>query len=162
MKVNLMSTSATAKRTRAIAHPGSQTAKMRAEMYRAAFARINEATKAGFHLEAITIVESIVADRLESRLTQIIGKDFSFQHLGSLITKARQVEEDPILYALIDKDLDNWRKSRNKALHEMAKIATGDTTTWADRVAGLVPISKDGLALLRKVDKRIRALRTDN
>lgn len=131
-------------------------------MYRAAYARINEANKAGFHLEAITIVESIVADRLESRLTQVIGKDFSFQHLGSLITKARQVEEDPILYALIDKDLDNWRKSRNKALHEMAKIATGDTATWADRVAGLVPISKDGLALLRKITNRIRVLRNNS
>ncbi|MBT9161417.1 MAG: hypothetical protein DDT26_02723 [Dehalococcoidia bacterium] len=154
-----MSTSATAKRTRAIAHPGNQTAKMRAEMYRAAYARINEATKAGYHLEAITIIESIVADRLESRLTHVMGKDFSFQHLGSLITKARQVEKDLILLPLIDQDLDNWRIARNKALHEMAKIATGDTTTWADRVADLVPISKDGLALLRKIDKQIKALR---
>jgi hypothetical protein len=154
-----MSTSTSAKRTRAIAHPGSQTAKMRADMYRAAYARINEATKAGYHLEAITIIESIVSDRLESRLTHVIGKDFGFQHLGSLITKARQVENDPILLPLIDKDLDNWRKSRNKALHEMAKIATGDTTTWSDRVAGLIPIATDGLALLRKIDRQIKALK---
>lgn len=156
-----MSTTATgiAKRTRAIAHPGSQTAAMRAAMYRAAYARITEATKAGFHLEAITIVESIVADRLESRLTFVLGRDFSFQHLGSLITKARQTETDPILLSLVDNDLDSWRKSRNKALHEMAKIASGDTTTWSDRVAGLIPISKDGLALLRSIDKRIKELR---
>ena len=150
----------TVKPTRAIAHPGSATAKMRAEMYRAAYARINEATKAGFHLEAITIIESIVSDRLESRLTHILGHDFSFQNLGSLIIKARQTEKDQILLGLVDKDLDNWRKARNKALHEMAKIAVGDTSTWSDRVAGLVPISKDGLALLRTIDKRIKALKS--
>lgn len=128
-------------------------------MYRAAYARINEATKAGFHLEAITIIESIVADRLESRLTYVLGHDFSFQHLGSLITKARQVETDQTLRQLVDQDLDKWRKSRNRALHEMAKIALGDTTTWQDRVAGLVPISKDGLALLRAIDKQIKQLK---
>jgi hypothetical protein len=128
-------------------------------MYRAAHARIKEANKAGYHLEAITIIESIVADRLESRLTHVIGKDFRFQNLGSLITKARQVEKDLKLRSLIDQSLDNWRKARNKALHEMAKIAMGDGTTWNDRVAGLVPISKDGLALLRKIDKQIKVLR---
>ncbi len=154
-----MSNSPIEKRTRAIAHPGSQNAKMRAEMYRAAYTRINEATKAGYHLEAITIIESIVTDRLESRLTHVTGKDFSFQTLGSLITKARQVETDPTLLQLIDRDLNNWRKSRNKALHEMAKIATDDATSWTDRVVGLVPISKDGLTLLRKIDRQIRTLR---
>lgn len=146
-------------RTRAIADAGNAIGKARSEMYKAAYARINEATKAGFHLEAIAIIESIVADRLESRLTCVLGRDFSFQHLGSLIIKARQVETDQTLRQLVDQDLDIWRKARNKALHEMAKIAVGDATTWQDRVAGLVPISKDGLALLRTIDKRIKELR---
>lgn len=154
-----MSNSATTKRTRAVAPPGSQTAKMRSEMYQAAFLRITEATKAGYYLEAITLIESIIADRLESRLTYITGKDVSFQQLGSLITKVRKFETDPILRPLIDQNLDNWRKARNKALHEMVKIATDDTSTWIDKVVDLLPISKDGLALLRKIDKRIKTIR---
>jgi hypothetical protein len=146
-------------RTRAIATPGSLTAKSRAEMYKSAYARIAESTKSGFHLEAITIIESLISDRLESRLTFVLKRDFSFQHLGSLITKARQVETDPILRNLVDIDLDRWRKSRNKALHEMVKIAEGDTSTWQDRVNGLVPISDDGLKLLKTIDRQIKALK---
>lgn len=149
----------TNKRTRAIASPGSVTAKDRAEMYKSAHSRIAESSKAGFHLEAITIIESLISDRLESRLTFVLQRDFSFQHLGSLITKARQVETDPTLKNLVDNDLDSWRKSRNKALHEMAKIAEGDTSTWQDRVNGLVPISEDGLKLLKIIDKQIKALK---
>lgn len=146
-------------RTRAVATPGSANAKARAEMYKSAYSRIAESSKAGFHLEAITIIESLIADRLESRLTFVLQRDFSFQHLGSLITKARQVETDPTLLGLVDQDLDKWRKSRNKALHEMAKIADGDTTSWQDRVNGLVPISEEGLRLLRVIDKQIKALK---
>lgn len=146
-------------RTRAIATPGSATAKARAEMYKLAYARIAESSKAGFHLEAITIVESLISDRLESRLTFVLQRDFSFQHLGSLIIKARQVETDPTLLILVGNDLDNWRKSRNKALHEMAKIAEGDTSTWQDRVNGLVSISENGLKLLKVIDKQIKALK---
>ncbi len=147
------------KRMRAVATPGSAIAKARAEMYRSAYSRITESSKAGFHLEAIAIIESLIADRLESRLTFVLQRDFSFQHLGSLITKARQVETDPTLLGLVDQDLDKWRKSRNKALHEMAKIADGDKSSWQDRVDGLVPISEDGLKLLRTIDKQIKALK---
>lgn len=147
------------KRTRAIATPGSAIAKARVEMYKSAYSRIAESSKAGFHLEAITIIESLIADRLESRLTFVLQRDFSFQHLGSLITKARQVETDPTLLGLIDQDLDKWRKSRNKALHEMAKIANGDTSSWQDRVNGLVPISEGGSKLLKTIDKQIKALK---
>ena len=147
------------KRTRAIASPGSATAKARAEMYKAAYSRITESSKAGFHLEAITIIESLISDRLESRLTFVLQRDFSFQHLGSLITKARQVETDQTLLNLVGIDLDNWRKSRNRALHEMAKIAEGDTSTWQDRVNGLVPISESGMKILRAIDKQLKALK---
>lgn len=149
----------TVKRTRAIATPGSEIAKARAAMYKSAYSRIAESSKAGFHLEAITIIESLISDRLESRLTFVLQRDFSFQHLGSLITKARQVETDPTLLNLVDQDLDKWRKSRNKALHEMAKIADGDTSSWQDRVNGLVPISEEGLKLLKTIEKQIRALK---
>jgi hypothetical protein len=146
-------------RTRAIAIPGSLTAQLRAEMYKSAYAKIAESTKSGFHLEAITIIESLISDRLESRLTFVLKRDFSFQHLGSLITKARQVETDLILRELVDIELDGWRKSRNKAVHEMVKIAEGDTSTWQDRVNGLASISNNGLKLLKTIDRQIKALK---
>ena len=146
---------------RSVAVRGSPEGKARYQMYKSAYLRINDASDKGFHLEAISIIESMIADRLESRLSYIIKRDFSFQNLGSLITKARQVETDSTLLSLVIQDLDKWRIDRNKALHEMAKIAVGDKSTWQDRVDTLVPIARKGLALLRAIDKQIKQLRED-
>lgn len=153
-----MPSSATS-RTRAVATPDTTVGSARYNLYKQAYSRINEAMQQGFYLEAITIIESLVSDRLESRLTFVMGYDFSFKTLGELITKTKNVETDVALRALIDQDLDNWRKARNKSLHEMAKIADGDSSKWADRVKGLIPVAKDGLTVLRAIDKRYKTLR---
>jgi len=149
----------TAKKARALAAPGSAVGPARYSLYKMAYGRINEALQQGFYLEAITIVESLVSDRLESRLTFLLGTDFSFKTLGQLITKIRGTETDSGLLLLVDKDLDQWREARNKSLHEMAKIEDGDSSTWADRFTSLVPTSKEGLRVLRAIDARCKALR---
>jgi len=41
----------------------------------------------------------------------------------------------------------------------MAKLADGDTSTWDDRMKACVPCAKDGLVILRTIDKRYRQLR---
>ena len=147
------------KRKRALAEAGNANGQARYNMYKSAYERIATAKKSGFHLEAITIIESLITDRLESRLSFILKADFSFQNLGPLIKKADKEETDAQLKKLVTIDLDKWRIARNKALHEMTKIAEGDTSTWQDRVNGLQPVSDDGIALLQVIDKRIRKLK---
>ena len=146
-------------RTRAVAAPGSEIGPVRYELYRQAFSKINAAHRQGFYLEAITLVESLVADRLESRLTYLLEQDVSFKTLGTLIDKAKKHETDGVLHSIIISRLDNWRNARNEALHEMAKLASGDYRTWDDRTKGLIPISKDGVSILRAIDNRYRQLR---
>ena len=124
-----------------------------------AFARIKEANNAGYYLESITLIESMLSDRLESRLTYLLKTDFSFKNLGSLIKKAREIENDSILLKYLVEDLDLWRDARNKALHEMVKIADGETITWNDRVKVINEVSSNGLTLLRAIDNRLKALK---
>lgn len=124
-------------RTRAIATSGLPTGALRFRLYKQAYSRINEAMQDGYNLEAITIVESLVSDRLESRLSALLGKDFSFQTLGAVVNKVKSVETDAALGALVDVDLRAWAKQRNSALHEMAKMADGDSSTWDARMNGL-------------------------
>ena len=147
------------KRIRAIALSGSHIAKLRQHMYQSAFARIKEANNAGYYLESITLIESMLSDRLESRLTYLLKTDFSFKNLGSLIKKAREIENDLILRKYLAEDLDLWRDARNKALHEMVKIADGETITWNDRVKVINEVSSNGLTLLRAIDNRLKALK---
>lgn len=147
------------KRTRAIAVPGSNVGDARYHLYRQAYRQINQALEQGFYLEAITLVESLVSDRVESRLTFLKGTDFSFKTLGSLIAESKKVETDPVLKQLVTQRLDNWRDARNRALHEMAKLADGDAATWDDRVQSVIPVAEEGLATLRAIDKRYQELR---
>ena len=45
---------------------GSDAGAVRNELYKAAWVRYNEAMSAGFYLEAITIVDSLITDRIEA------------------------------------------------------------------------------------------------
>src|SRR3990167_3525749 len=62
-------TSSSSPRKRAIATSDTTIGSTRYNLYKQAYSRINDATKQGFFLEAITIIESLISDRLESRLT---------------------------------------------------------------------------------------------
>lgn len=146
-------------RVRLIALPGSQEGKARYHLYRAAYARVNEAIEKGFYLEAISIIESLISDRLESRVSYLIGKDFSFKELGSLIVKIKKEETDSMLLLIVTNRLDEWRIDRNRALHEMAKIAVDNKSTWQERIDDLKSVAKIGLKLLRDIDKQVTHLR---
>lgn len=110
--------------------------------------------KQGFYLEAIAIIESLVSDRLESRLTFLKQADTSFKTLGTLINESKSLETDPLFKTLVTVDLNNWRELRNKAMHEMVKLASGDVSTWDDRVKALVPVAEEGLKILRAIDNQ--------
>lgn len=114
---------------------------------------------AGFFMEAITLIESLATDRLESRLSFLTKTNRGFENLGPLIKDMRKHETDPALRALVDQDLDAWRQMRNASLHEMPKLAAGDTSTWEDRVQFLVIVAIEGLDILRQPSNRIRALK---
>ena len=149
----------TSKRTRAVAIPGSDVGGVRYHLYRQAYTQINRALELGFYLEAITLVESLVTDRVESRLSFLKKTDFSFKTLGTLIAESKKLEPDAVLKDLVTQRLDQWRDARNKALHEMAKLANGVATTWDERVQNVVPVAKEGLTTLRAIDKRCKELR---
>jgi hypothetical protein len=152
----MINLSPTKKKTRAVNLPGSSVGKLRRNLYHQAFDHIANAMDNGFYLEAITLIESLISDRLESRLTQILGNDFSFRTLNDLIEQTRKNEPDEMLKNLVTIDLNEWRKQRNSSLHEMVKVQAGDESTWECRVMKLPFIATNGLELLRKIAKRVQ------
>ena len=147
------------KRKRAIVEENSAVGKHRREIYKSAFKQIKAANEAGFYLEAITLIESLITDSLESRLSYLDGKDFSFKTIGKLIEKSVKIETDSELKNLIEIDLRKWADGRNTSLHEMAKIAEGDFSTWDERYLKLKNISTKGMTLLRKIDRQCEKLK---
>ena len=102
--------------------------------YKLAFDRLDEALVEGWLLEAISLEESIITDRLLS----IVGSDGDSascrQSLSSLIAQAKKaitgsgtpVEGD------IFNDLDQWRDARNECIHAFCKL---DDHSYADNSA---------------------------
>lgn len=106
--------------------------------YKEAFTRINQAIDAHFFLEAITIEESIICDRMISYLHGKFGVTFSEKEMKNNKTltdnllKMWQKNEPGIIafksYLDLHKEIDEWREQRNYLLHSMTKSYPGKPT----------------------------------
>jgi hypothetical protein len=125
--------------------------------YTKAWEQINAAIEAGFNLEAITIEESIIADRL---LSYVQGVDPSSKihdrsGLGELITRWRKLAGASLIKpdgSDLGKITDEWRKKRNKAVHGLVKSAPGTSTMAPDDFFGLArQAAEEGKKLAREI-----------
>ena len=94
------------KKIRAVTLPDNGVGKIRADLYKQAYERMKEAAEKGFYLEVITLIESLISDRVESFITKSTGEDFSFKTLGELIDKTRTLNEDDKLKNLVIVELN--------------------------------------------------------
>lgn len=120
-------------RKRGEAYAGKGYGTRRRLLLEAARIHIERSIELGFFCEAIAVSESIISDRLESRLSWLTKESVGFKTLGWLINTLRQYESDQELIHLLG-DLDAWRKRRNGALHEMVKVSDdGPVPDWENR-----------------------------
>jgi hypothetical protein len=101
------------------------------EAYREAWLRIRLAQENGFFLEAITIQESIISDRLTSYLTSLTASKPKAKTLSDLIRQWRaevsKSSSETSSVDLIDA-VNEWRKLRNDAVHAIVKSDSDQTT----------------------------------
>ena len=128
--------------------------------YKDVLDQYSKAMENGFYLEAITLMKSIIGDRLESIANQISkSSEYSYETLGNLITTVKKFEISTEMPNIIEK-IDGWRKDRNAALHEMAKFDKVDfEKPFNKRYAELKPIAQNGKKIFRELDKEIRNYR---
>jgi hypothetical protein len=152
-----------AKKKRAI-NTGSQSipAQARRELYGNAITRITNAIEHRFPLEAIALLESMMADRLEARLACIHKQDpekLNFSTLGKLTqdlscTKSAESDEAKAVYTKVAA----WAVRRNEALHQMVKLAEGKEAEWATKVREAQETAETGLLLFRELDTLVKKL----
>jgi hypothetical protein len=123
--------------------------------YAYAFKRINQAMTDGYYLEAITICESIITDRLLSYGEYITKKDIGEKAtLGKVLTKIKKdknfVINEETEHLLEEVDL--WRGKRNRCVHAVAKSKPGTPTSEVgDFLAETAACAATGKYLARKV-----------
>ena len=131
----------------------------RHELYADVLARINQSYENDYYIEAITLLESIISDRLESICNEVNqNNDDAFSVLGTLINHAKRIDVSEDWRDILNK-LDQWRKKRNSAIHEMAKIEEGTHTPFNEKYANCKDIVEEGKALSREIDNNIRIYR---
>lgn len=120
----------------------------KADSYREAWTRINKSIDAGFYLEAVTIVESIISDRLLSyawsECPNAEGFNGERTHFYNLINALPDESLKVKLHA--------WREQRNRVVHAAAKSFPGTPTEDVDEFLGRAKSTADeGRQLAREV-----------
>lgn len=123
--------------------------KLRYETYKGVLSKYKKAMEVGCYLEAITLMESIIFDRLASIVNEISGKDIPERmSFGKLIEKTRDIEFlSPYTEGLI-----KWKDNRNSALHAMAKSLL---PRFEEKYNVTKEVAEIGYELFREVDKAI-------
>ena len=141
--------------------------------YAEAWARIRLATKQGFFLEAVTVEESIISDRLSSYMVKNCGfdqGDRSLRNLQNLVgVWAKTVRTEAKIGAHLLQQLEElqqrieaWRIDRNDVVHGLVKsrASRGD-----DHIEGFLSrahhAAKEGQFLARAVSNWVDAARKE-
>ena len=102
--------------------------------YKLAFERLDDALEEGWLLEAISLEESIISDRLLSALLSLTGKASARKSFNELINHAKEAfvanGGDP--EANLFDQLHQWRQARNECVHAFCKL---DDHAYADKSA---------------------------
>jgi len=141
-----------------------QSGKIKYDLYKGAINKANKAIKNKFYIEAISIYESLISDRLESRLQfKNINQPQNIKTVGRAAAALRNNEsktEQPILYALYN-EISTWAKDRNSAIHHLVKLSEEhELEKFNKRYKKYEKIALQGKDLFKKLknemDKQIR------
>lgn len=151
---------------RAVNIPSNTVGRLRQDLYRSAFGRIKESVEAGYMLEAITLCESVIADRMEARRAWIHNQNEGKRRFGTLGglandllgTKKGSIADPAMETHSVYREIISWAVKRNGALHEMVKLSETDQSSWNDRYFGLTQVAADGMKLSRKISNLVKKL----
>ena len=114
--------------------------------------RIAMAQGGGFSVETLMLTESILADRVESRLTYLTKRSrkshTGFVALLGLLGKCERVEG----FRALLPQLREWAKSRNEAAHGMAKLPELGSPEWHAKLEAASVAAERGMRLLVEFD----------
>ncbi|MDP3945262.1 MAG: hypothetical protein Q8Q51_05155 [Lutibacter sp.] len=133
----------------------------RYELIKSAMSRFNTAIEHSFFLEATTLIESLISDRLESRLGELKKEPVSLDTIGNLLNALRKIEPDNVLKEIMNKQINTWCGERNKVIHQAAKIEIGKKKDWKDFLKLAEKTANDGRKIFDDYNKQLKKLRRE-
>lgn len=128
---------------------------LKSELIKTANKRVKSCIKSGHHVEAIALLESLIADRLEAGLSRNKGGRQLMSTLGPLL-------KESLHSGLISDDfcveIRNWSRERNKVLHEMVKVRDVNSGNWHARMKYARNLAIEGRQIYEKLSNEIKKL----
>ena len=145
------------RRLRAEAGEGRGYGTQRRRLQEKARDQIERSIEMGFFCEAIAIIDSIITDRLESRLSWLQHDNSGFRTLGGF-RELKQIETDKVLRDILD-HVEAWAARRNAALHEMVKVEREcPEQSWEERLVETERTARDGYEIAKHLYHRVADL----
>lgn len=136
--------------------PKSEVGQKRKELYANTWAKIKSSLEAGYYLEAITLCESIICDRLEARIGWLSAKKSAqFNTIGKNIEILGYLDADERIQETYKKIL-KWASGRNEALHQMAKVPSKDSTNWAQKYEFARDVAEEGVRIAKELSNHLK------
>lgn len=127
----------------------------RYSIIKSAMSRFNTAVEHSFYLEATALIESLICDRLESRIGELTLAPVKFGTLGDLLKKLNSIENDEELKYIMNHLLYQWAGKRNLVIHQAAKIELGKKKDWNDFLKIAEKTANEGKRIFSKYNKQL-------
>lgn len=127
----------------------------RHSIIKSVMSRFNTAVEHSFYLEATALIESLICDRLESRIGELTLAPVEFGTLGDLLKKLNSIENDEELKYIMNHLLYQWAGKRNLVIHQAAKIELGKKKDWNDFLKIAEKTANEGKRILSKYNKQL-------
>jgi hypothetical protein len=127
----------------------------RYSIIKSVMSRFNTAVEHSFYLEATALIESLICDRLESRIGELTLAPVKFGTLGDLLKKLNSIENDEELKYIMNHLLYQWAGKRNLVVHQAAKIELGKKKDWNDFLKIAEKTANEGKRIFSKYNKQL-------
>lgn len=135
------------------------TGKEKYEIMKKAVSQCNLAMEKGFFLEATTLIESLICNRLESRYSELIKGDVNMGRLVALCNNViKHGEQDRELLEIGD-EIILLAERRNTVVHQAAKIEKGKQKDWESFLKQAENTAEDGRELFDRYNAHLDKIR---
>jgi hypothetical protein len=131
----------------------------RYEIIKSAMSRFNLAIEQSFFLEATALIESLICDRLASRIGELTMKPVEFGTIADLLKKLNKIETDDELKNIMNKVLYQWSGKRNIVIHQAAKIELNKNKDWNEFLSLASSTAKEGSKAFNNYNTQLQKLR---
>lgn len=126
--------------------------KAQGDLFKKSYKRAKRAIKAGFYLEAVSLTESLILNRLEVVLRYSTGQIYDRFSVGKIVTNLKSNKVHAFDETLWD-DCAAWAKPRGELTHKFAFVAFDEGLSWIKRIRLARKLAVDGLALANRCSK---------